>query len=52
MDIALFVEAQLPPTPARVLEVGCGQGDLACAVARLGYGIVAIDPQAPDGEIF
>jgi SAM-dependent methyltransferase len=52
MDVATFVEAQLPPTPARVLEVGCGQGDLARAVARLGYEIVAIDPQAPRGEIF
>jgi SAM-dependent methyltransferase len=52
MDVASFVEAQLPPTPARVLEVGCGEGHLARAVARLGYGIVAIDPQAPDGDIF
>jgi SAM-dependent methyltransferase len=52
MDVATFVEAELPPTPARVLEVGCGQGDLARAVARLGYEIVAIDPQAPQGEIF
>jgi SAM-dependent methyltransferase len=52
MDIAAFAEAQLPPTPARVLEIGCGAGDLACAVARLGYRIVAIDPKAPDGDIF
>lgn len=52
MDVATFVEAQLPPTPARVLEVGCGHGDLARAVARLGYEIVAIDPRAPEGEIF
>jgi SAM-dependent methyltransferase len=52
MDVASFVEAQLPSTPAQVLEIGCGDGDLARAVARLGYGIVAIDPQAPDGGIF
>ncbi|HEV2875297.1 MAG TPA: class I SAM-dependent methyltransferase [Thermoleophilaceae bacterium] len=52
MDIAAFVEAQLPPTPARVLEVGCGAGDLARAVARLGYEMVAIDPKAPAGGIF
>jgi SAM-dependent methyltransferase len=51
MDAA-FVEAHLPPTPAHVLEVGCGAGDLARAVARLGYRIVAIDPKAPDGGIF
>jgi ubiquinone/menaquinone biosynthesis C-methylase UbiE len=29
MDLATFVDAQLPPTPARVLEIGCGEGDLA-----------------------
>jgi SAM-dependent methyltransferase len=52
MDFAAFVAAQLPPTPARVLEIGCGAGDLACAVARLGYRIVAIDPKAPAGDIF
>jgi SAM-dependent methyltransferase len=52
MDVAAFVEAHLPPTPARVLEVGCGSGDLARAVARLGYEMVAIDPRAPDGDIF
>jgi SAM-dependent methyltransferase len=52
MDVAAFVEEHLPPTPARVLEIGCGAGDLARAVARLGYRIVAIDPKAPDGDIF
>jgi SAM-dependent methyltransferase len=52
VDIVTFVEGQLPPAPGRVLEVGCGDGDLARAVARLGYAIVAIDPQAPDGETF
>jgi SAM-dependent methyltransferase len=47
-----FVTSQLPPTPVRVLEVGCGEGDLARALASRGYRVVAIDPQAPDGEIF
>jgi spermidine synthase len=37
MEIVAFVEAQLPPIPARVLEIGCGEGELARAVARLGY---------------
>jgi len=48
----VFVEAHLPAVPARVLEVGCGRGDLARAVARLGYKVSAIDPQAPVGTIF
>jgi len=52
MDVAAFVEEHLPPTPAYVLEIGCGAGDLARGIARLGYRTVAIDPRAPDGEIF
>jgi SAM-dependent methyltransferase len=52
MDIKSFVEAHLPPAPARVLEVGCGHGDLARAIAGSGYEVVAIDPDAPEGELF
>jgi SAM-dependent methyltransferase len=52
MDIQPFVEDHLPPAPARVLEVGCGRGGLALAVARLGHRVVAIDPEAPEGDIF
>jgi SAM-dependent methyltransferase len=47
-----FVLSQLPPTPARVLEVGCGEGDLARSVATAGYDVLAIDPEAPHGAIF
>jgi SAM-dependent methyltransferase len=47
-----FVEAHLPAPPGRVLEVGCGRGDLARAVARLGYSVTAIDPEAPEGVMF
>jgi SAM-dependent methyltransferase len=47
-----FVLSQLPPAPARVLEVGCGDGELALAVAAVGHDVVAIDPEAPAGEIF
>jgi SAM-dependent methyltransferase len=47
-----FVLSQLPSVPARVLEVGCGEGELARAVAAAGYDVVAIDPEAPDGQIF
>src|SRR5215210_6404598 len=47
-----FVETHLPAAPGRVLEVGCGRGDLARGVARLGYQVDAIDPEAPVGAIF
>jgi SAM-dependent methyltransferase len=51
-DFLDFVEAWLPPPPARVLEVGCGRGDLARAIAERGHEVVAIDPEAPEGDIF
>jgi ubiquinone/menaquinone biosynthesis C-methylase UbiE len=35
-----------------VLEVGCGEGDLARALAATGYDVTAIDPVAPEGPIF
>lgn len=46
-----FVTTQLPP-PARLLEIGCGQGELARDLADAGYDVVAIDPQAPEGPLF
>jgi|SRR5439155_24519870 len=52
MNLHLFVEAHLPPAPARVLEVGCGRGQLARALARSGYEVLAIDPDAPRGQLF
>jgi SAM-dependent methyltransferase len=52
MNLTSFVKAHLPPAPARVLEVGCGHGDLARAVSESGYEVVAIDPDAPEGELF
>jgi SAM-dependent methyltransferase len=47
-----FVLAELPSLPARVLEVGCGGGELALAMDTAGYAVTAIDPEAPAGEIF
>lgn len=52
MNLEPFVAAHLPAAPARVLEVGCGRGALAYAMARLGHAVVAIDPGAPDGDLF
>lgn len=51
-DLVAFVLAALPPPPARVLEVGCGAGDLARAVHAAGHEVLAVDPEAPEGAIF
>jgi SAM-dependent methyltransferase len=51
MDVTEFVLSQLPPPPARVLEVGTGaRGALALALDEAGYEVVAIDPAAPQRE--
>lgn len=52
MRLEAFVLAHLPPVPARLLEVGCGEGALARALARTGYAVTAIDPEAPEGPLF
>jgi SAM-dependent methyltransferase len=52
MTVEEFVAAALPPVPARLLEVGCGAGDLARSLAARGYDVTAIDPHAPDGPLF
>jgi SAM-dependent methyltransferase len=52
VELTEFVLAHLPGAPARVLEVGCGRGELARALASQGHEVTAIDPQAPPGEIF
>lgn len=52
MELADFVESNLPRTPSRILEVGCGTGELARALAGRGHDVTAIDPQAPEGPIF
>ena len=38
--------------PARLLEIGCGGGELTTALAVAGYEILGIDPAAPTGELF
>ena len=49
-DFLPFVLCHLPPPPARVLEVGCGdEGGLVPDLAGRGYDVVGVDPRAPDG---
>jgi SAM-dependent methyltransferase len=47
-----FVRERLPEPPARVLEVGCGNGELTTALAVAGHDALGIDPVAPDGPNF
>ena len=48
-----FLLEQLPPPPARVLEVGCGpSGGVTPALREAGYDVLAIDERAPEGEPF
>jgi SAM-dependent methyltransferase len=50
-DVVGFVEAHLPGAPARVLEVGCGNGWLCHHLASVGYEAQGIDPQAPEDPL-
>jgi hypothetical protein len=44
-----FVRAELPPTPATVLEMGCGLlGGFVPALLDAGYHAVGVDPEAPE----
>jgi hypothetical protein len=53
MDFAAYAKNQLPPPPARVLEVGCGrEGGVAPELADAGYDVLAVDPEAPSGPLY
>jgi SAM-dependent methyltransferase len=47
--VLAFARGALPPPPARVLEIGAGDGELASALREAGYDVTAIDPKAQDG---
>ena len=50
---AEFLFDQLPPPPARVLEIGCGpSGGVTPSLVDAGYDTTAIDERAPEGERF
>jgi SAM-dependent methyltransferase len=52
VGFAGFVLSQLARTPSRVLDIGCGEGQVALALAASGHEVTAIDPVAPEGPIF
>ena len=52
MDLEGFVRERVGTPPARLLELGCGNGELALALDAEGYEVVAVDPVAPEGPIF
>ena len=49
-DAIAFVRAALPPAPARVLEIGAGDGALAAVLRGAGYDVTAIDPRG-EGDV-
>jgi SAM-dependent methyltransferase len=50
-DLRAFARANLPEPPARVLEVGAGDGRLARALRASGYDVVAIDPKSVSEDV-
>jgi SAM-dependent methyltransferase/ketosteroid isomerase-like protein len=51
-SVEAFVTSHLPDSPSKILEVGCGDGELAQILAERGHAVTAIDPKAPNGPIF
>jgi SAM-dependent methyltransferase len=48
-----FISTVLPPTPARLLEIGCGAaGGIVPAALAAGYDAIGVDPQAPAGPAY
>lgn len=39
-----FIKSSLPTRGLRILEVGCGSGELAARLGSDGYNVIAIDP--------
>jgi SAM-dependent methyltransferase len=49
-DAVAFVRSALPAAPARVLEIGAGDGALAEVLRGAGHDVTAIDPRG-EGEV-
>ena len=53
MEFTAFVLQELPPAPARVIEIGCGdRGGVVRELVDAGYDAIGVDPRAPSGERF
>jgi SAM-dependent methyltransferase len=51
VDLLAFMRANLPPPPARLLEIGAGDGELARVLADAGYEVLAIDPEPAGADV-
>jgi SAM-dependent methyltransferase len=48
-----YIRGQLPPPPARVIELGCGPlGGHVPALIQAGYDATGVDPEAPEGPAY
>jgi SAM-dependent methyltransferase len=47
-ELCAFAERWLPPAPARVLDVGCGDGRSTRLLGEKGYETLGLDPVAPE----
>ncbi len=45
-QVLAFLRRIVPPPPARILDAGCGRGDLACRLAAEGFEVTALDNSA------
>ena len=50
-EVNAYIRAALPPPPAKVLEIGAGNGELAEQLRQNGYDVTAIDPAGGPGIV-